>query len=201
MPDFIVPCETLARLANVLKVMPHFANEWFNTIRIDNGCAVASNRIVMAVERLENPNSGICHIIADKALIAQCAAEAPFKSDLVVTVIDELKYATAKTTLGYVHPGNACLWSETPNDYDRWRSIIALDRAKKSVGGMFWETSSIANLAASSPSGRLVFEEFIDCTRPTIVRDINDYGWFGVFNPYSDHDRTDPATLPNWFSK
>lgn len=201
MTDFIVPCETIVRLANVLKVMPHFANDWFRTIRIDNGCAVASNRVVMAVERLDKPVDGICHIIADAALLAQCAVEAPFKSDLTITVIDELKFATAKTTLGYVHPTNVCLWSDQPNDYARWRSIIPTERAKKSLGGMFWETSSIVNLAAASPSGRLVFEEHIDTTRPTIVRDINDYGWFGVFNPFTDNERLDPATLPNWFVK
>lgn len=202
MADFIIPCDVFARLSRVLAIESTEPTPWFRSVRIDNGIAVATNRIVMAVENISSTNVGVVHIIADPDLIAQCMIEAPFKSTLTITVNDMLKYAVAKTTLGYIHPGNCAVWSDEPNDFDRWRSIVDLARqpVDKPSGGMFWSAENIASLAAASPSGRIVFEEIIDCTgtRPTIVRDVNDYEWFGLFQPYSRDSNYSPATLPSW---
>ena len=204
MTEFSVPCDVIARLARVLAVESSEPTEWFRSIRIDNGVAVATNRIVMAVEHIGD-NPGIVHIVADPALIAQCASEAPYKSVLTVTVNEMLRYAVAKTTLGYVHPANCAVWSDLPNEFDRWRSIVELARIPLTAtrGAMYWNAENIANLAASSPSGRLVFEEFFDTggMRPTIVRDVNDYEWFGVFQPFARGESHAPATLPSWMVK
>jgi len=207
MTDFTIPCDTIARLSRILTVESTEPTIWFRSIRIDHGIALATNRVVMAVEKINSDtNDGVIHIIADQALITQCASEAPFKSMLTITVNELLQYAVAKTTLGYVHPGNCVVWSNEPNDFDRWRSIIDLTRepAIKPSGGMYWSAENIANLAAASPSGRLVFEEIIDCTgaRPTIVRDVNDYEWFGIFQPFTRGDGSySPATLPSWMTR
>jgi hypothetical protein len=202
MTDFTIPCDTFVRLARVLAIESSEPTPWFRSVRIDNEFALASNRIIMAVEHISRSNVGVVHIVADPALIAQCANEAPFKSVLTITVNELLKYAVAKTTLGYVHPTNCVVWSDEPNDFDRWRSVVDLTRqpAAKPSGGMYWSADNIANLAASSPSGRIIFEEIIDCTgdRPTIVRDVNDYEWFGIFQPFVKAEHHNPATLPSW---
>jgi hypothetical protein len=200
MTDYAIPCDTFARLSNVLRFMPPDIDDHFRTIRIDHGIAVASNRIIMAVENI-GVGAGVIHVIASPGLIENCRKEAPFASDVTITVNEPLKWAVAKTSFGYIEPGNCCLWSDAPSDLDRWRDIALATKepAKINRGGMFWDADNISNLAASSPSGRLVFEEMIDTQgRPTIVRDINDYNWFGLFNPYSIGENTIPAVLPTW---
>lgn len=201
MTDYILPCDTFVRLTNVLHDFHENATEWFRTIRIDNGQAVASNRIMMVVENVGGP-AGIIHVKADAALIAQCRTEAQFSSVLTITVNKLLQFAVAKTTLGYVHPGNCCLWSGPVNDLDHWRLIAAraAQPIKKSVGCLFWDADQIARVAASSPSGRIVFEEHIDATgaRPTILRDVNDPDWLAIYNPCSKQESYSPAIMPTW---
>lgn len=198
MTDYVIPCDTFHRLSHILDLPHPGMTDWFRSIRIDNGLAVVSNRISMAVENIGGP-SGVVHVTADPVLIKQCADEAQYGSSLTITVVEALQYATAKTTLGYVHPGNVGVWSTLPNDYDRWRAVVEQARtpATKSKGGMMWHAENIANVAAASPSGRIVFEENIDTTRPTIIRDVTDYNWFAIFNPASNEYIT-PATLPTW---
>lgn len=202
MTDFVIPCDTFVRLTNVLVDPLPSCDEWFKSVRIDNGQALATNRRVMAIENIGGP-SGIVHIIADPVLIEQCRKEAVFNSTLTITVNDLLKYAVAKTTLGYVHPGNCAVWSTAPrDDYDRWRKVIMTAKTDggKSNGGMFWNADNIARLAASSPSSRVVFAETIDVTKPTIIRDVSDPDWLGVFYPASDEGNQGAATLPTWMT-
>jgi len=201
MSEFIIPCETVVRLASILTDFPDAASDWCNSIRIDNGQAVATNRIVMSVENIGGP-AGVVHLIPDAALIAQCRVETPFSSKLHIIVTSELRHAVAKTTLGYVHPGNCAIWSDAPNELDDWRSIVTkcAKPADKYASGMFWDAANVARLAASSPTGRLVFEHIIDASgaRPTVIRDVNDPEWFGLFYPSSKLDKYAPATLPTW---
>jgi len=204
MTDFIIPCDTVVRLSNVLANFHEDADEWFHSLRIDNGQVVATNRRIMVVENVGN-NEGIFHLIVDAALLQQCRVEAPFSSKLTINVNETLRFAVAKTTLGYVHAPNCGLWSAQPrNIYDQWRNIVmqAKGTAKKSVGGMLWEADAISQIAAAAPSGRLIFEEKIDTlTRPTVVRDPDDSDWFAIFNPYLDAFGDSPAAvLPAWMT-
>lgn len=198
MTDFTIRCDTFARLSTILdgEIEP-----LFNCIRLDNGQAVATNRMLMAIENIGGP-SGIVHIIADPALIAQCVTEAKFDSRLTITVVEELKFATAKTTLGYIHPGNCSYWPEAVTPFDRWRDVVmqAKEPALASKGGMFWDAASMSRLASSSPSGRVVFEQNIDTSRPALIRDVTDYDWLGVFTPFSAKDNFVPATIPTWMT-
>lgn len=201
MTDFTVPCDTFARLSNVLRSMPPDIDPHFKSIRIDNGVAVASNRIIMAVENI-GKNPGIIHVIASPGLIENCRKEAAYSSTLTITVNEPLKWAVAKTSFGYIEPGNCCLWSDAANDLDKWRDIAlsAKEPVKVNQGGMFWDAENIANLAAASPSGRVVFEENIDTHgRVALIRDINDYDWFGMFQPWGSFgEKINPAVLPTW---
>ncbi len=202
MTDYVIPCDTLARLSKVAEERSATdVNEWFKTLRIDNGVAVATNSKFMAVERINGP-AGIIHILLDPALVAQCEAEAAYHSTLTITAIPEMQLATAKTTLGYVYPGNCVMWSsDSPRTFDNWREIIDRVREPAAVpnGGMAWGAVGVARLAASSPSKRVVFEEVIDVSRPVIIRDTHDDNWFGIFQPWLQDQELQPAMLPGWF--
>lgn len=199
MTDFVISCDTVVRLTNVLHNFQSDVDKSWNVIRIDNGLAVATDRRFMAIENIGGAAIGIFHFTPDPVLIEQCRKEAQFSSTLTITVNEALRYAVAKTSLGYVHPTNIGVWA-IPAELNGWRAIVmaAKEPVKKSKGGMFWDADGISRLAASAPSGRLVFEEHIDTTRPTIIRDINDYNWLGVFNPYDSRESYSPASMPTW---
>lgn len=203
MTDFVIPCDTFVRLSNVLYDFHDLANDWFRTVRIDNGQAVATNRKVMAIENIGG-TGGVVHVIPDAALIDQCRKEAQFSSRLTITVNPALQYAVAKTTLGYIHPSNCVLWSSqhTTDDYDKWRTVVmsAKTDAKPGKGGMMWHADDIARLASASPSGRVVFARTIDAIKPTLIRDINDPEWLGVFNPFDQDLSYEAATMPGWMT-
>ncbi len=199
MTNFVISCDTLVRLSNVLHNFPADVDKSWNVVRIDNGLAIATDRRFMAIENIGGGATGVFHIVPDPALIEQCRTEAKFSSTLTITVNDALRYAVAKTSLGYVHPINVGAWV-TPIELNRWREVVmmAKEPAKKSKGAMFWDADGIARLAAASPSGRVVFEQFIDTSRPTLVRDIHDYNWLGLFNPFDHKESYSPATMPGW---
>jgi hypothetical protein len=172
------------------------------TVRIENGMAVASNKFLIIVERLNptlgNP-PGVVHIPADPMLIEKCKAEVKYHSNLFVNVLDGLGMASAKTTLGYIHPGNALYTSPEPNELDRWRvnNIPPLVMTKKSA--MRWDAACIADLAASSPSGFVTFPDVIDATQRIVVRCPQDPNWFGLFLSHLANDIQEPAKIPEWF--
>lgn len=194
--EYTIPCAVVARFANVLKIKPPEATEWSDTIRIENGFAIASNRRILAVENIGG-SQGIIHLIADPVLVAQCANEATFDSMLHITAEPALKHAVCVTTMGYKHPRNCVLWSNSENYLDGWRGVLPIEQPKKPNGGMFWHGEMIADLARSSPSGRVIFAEIIDVTKPTVIRDTIDPDWFGVFLP-DQAQKYDAARLPEW---
>jgi len=198
-----IPCEVYARLAAVALAPrgPTIHNEWFKSIRLDGNCAVACNGPILAVERLDTIAAAPVHVVITDALIEQCRKEAGFKSSLFVSSNPALQFASAKTTMGYSYPGNACIWSKQENKLDKWRSVVPTKLPTKSKGGMFMNAELIAILGASSPSGRIVFAEHIERGTPTLIRDTYDDRWFGMWNPSGcDGDpEFDAATVPGWF--
>jgi hypothetical protein len=204
MTDFIIPCDTFGRIASVIENFPPDGDPNFKYVRIEDGFALASDRKFMAIEKIVG-GAGIIHIVSDPTLIAQCRTEAKFSSVLTITVNEALRFVVAKTTLGYVHSANIGYWPVGKTDLDRWREVVDMTKTpvKKGKGGMFWDCAAIARLAAASPSGRVIFEENIDNQRPTIMRDVHDYNWVGIFNPYSNQEAgtLTPATLPSWIAR
>lgn len=200
MADFTIPCETVVRLSHILSIVAADAEPHFHTIRIEDGLAIVTNKKVMVVEKIGGPD-GVVHLIVSPELLAQCVTETAFASSLTIVTVDALKFATAKTTLGYIHPGNCALWRDGPVEFDRWREIVARLQTRPTApnGGMMWYPNNIAAVGNASPSGTVIFEEIIDINASVIVRDLHDPNWFGVFNPYSTDDVPySPATLPGW---
>jgi len=197
--DYKVSCETLVRLQNIISVQPDEKTPWTGSIRLEANYAIAFNRQIMAIERLphNNPDQAIS-IILDSALLKQVKTEAPFKSDLFVTPVEALKFASAKTTMGYNHSENIVVWHDGENKIDRWREMIPKEPNTEWVGGMFWNTAQIELLSKSSPSGCIVFQDIIDVDRPIVVRDINDPNWFGMFIGSTVEREYSPASVPEW---
>ena len=199
MTEITIPCETITRMTKILKYLPDYADEWVNTIRLDGDCMMVTNRAFMAVERISASVPTPVHIIAHPELLEKCEAEAQFSGQLYLIINEILGIITAKTTFGYTCPDNLLMNSLEPNELDRWRDIIPNEVATSSKGGMMLDLRYFTMLAESAPSKQIIFEEHIDITRPTIIRDMVDPEWFGVFNPKDLHRIHDPAKLPEWF--
>lgn len=194
MTDFIVPCDTLVRLSKIVIGAP----DGFDTIRFESGCVIVTNRALMAIEHIGS-NPGVTHIKLDADLLAVCETEAKYSSNVTITANDMLQYTIAKTTLGYVS-GNIGNFAPPP-DLHRWKEVLkeAETIPDKGNGGMFWAAEHIAQLAACSPSGRVTFAENIDAYRNTVIRDVTDGEWLGIFSP-KPNDGYAPwgATVPAW---
>lgn len=200
MSEYVIACETFARLSNVLKLLAPEADEWTNSIRLEGKFAVATNRRYMAVEMIggDNPAEAI-HVIADEKLIEQCRTESAFHSKLHIVPNAMLKFASAKTTLGYQYPGNAVIYSDTINKIDGWRAVVPSEVAKKTNGAMALDLPWLSALVESAPSKKIVFQEYIDWTKVVVVRDFIDPNWFAVFHVRTADDLHDPAVVPGWF--
>jgi hypothetical protein len=199
MADFRIPCDTVARLANVVAGLSDEIEPVFKCIRFDNGVAVTTDRSFMAIEKIGD-FTGIFHMIVETTLIEQCRVESAFNGYLTITENESLKYAVGKTSLGYIHPNNVGFYPTSVTPFDRWRDVVLQSKepASEAVGGMFWNVDGLVKLATSSPSGRVVFEEHIDTKRPSLIRDVYDHGWLGVFNPFTVEKSYQPASLPSW---
>lgn len=198
MTDHIIPCETYVRLSRLLQAdLPD--DPWINSIRLDSGMAIVTNRTMMVVEKLTKPcNPAPLHVVVDPALVAACEAEIAFKSDLNIVANDALRFASAKTTFGYQHTGNAALYLLDANPVDRWREVVPREMPTKSKGSLCLWVDQLQHLVAASPSKQITFPSVVDWTVPVIVRDAVDDGWFGVFFVRKSENPHKAATVPGW---
>ena len=182
-----VPCETIVRACQISR-----------TLRFDNGQLVSTDKLFMSVENL-TPFTGIFDVTIDDATHAQCVTEEAFGSKIEFIHEPSLAYTIAKTTMGYTS-GN--LHIDPPDYIDRWRTIIGECREPMTAsrGAMMWDTEGVMKLMRASPSGTVVFEEFIAARgRPLLVRDTNTNDWVGCFMGYVKDGLHHPAaTLPEW---
>lgn len=213
MADFFITCDTYTRLAGIVEgYEPPRDRQSLRSVYIErrggHAFAISSCSTLLVGEYIghSEQEDGSVNLSLDPALIAQCRTEVAFKSGLFVNVNPMLKFATAKTSLGYVHPQNAAIWDFGHNWAANWRKALPKEEVKKSKGFMHWYAAKVAALASSSPSGRVVFPERIDATASTIIRDAVNPNWFGLFMPRMDErdipkfDMTgiEPGELPKW---
>lgn len=195
--EITIRCELIARFAHLLQ--PN-EDQKFTCFRIEENMLIATDRKMLAVERIDTPSfNGAYHLIANPAMIAACGEHGKFGGMLEIVINDVLRFGTCKTTFGYADPTNCILWSDATSDFDKWRSIVPMQPADKNDGALYMETTALQRLAQSSPSGSVVFEKFINVYKPTLVRDIHDKSWFGVFWPRASQHQYEPAKLPGWF--
>lgn len=205
--QFNMKCETFVRLNEVLRYFkPNDDRKDFKSILIEckagHITATATNGLVLACEFIgpsDGPNASM-NLTIDPALLKQCAVEASMSGLLNVIYVEQLKYATIKTTFGYQYPGNGALFFEKYTARDKWRAVI---NKRVDPHPMIIEADRMAELGRASPTGNLVFPTDIDGSCPVIVTDAHADNWFGMFMP-SDHDHNGnrvirpAATYPEW---
>ena len=194
-----IPCDVIARLSHVLPQSDD--DPAMAAIRLDNGKVMATNRRFMAVEEV-GAFEGVYYIAPDPKLIDICRTEAQYSSVIDFTPIDALKYTTAITTLGAKFAENIGVWPDGPTAWDNWRDLIlapCLEPLTATTGPMVFVAQGLAELAAASPSGIVVLEQFIDPMRPVVVRDVDSPSWVGFFRPkVMDGRHHASATVPEW---
>lgn len=212
MANFVLSCDAFVRMAAIIEgYSPGVGREELLSvfIRHKNGLtvAVATNSKIAAFEFIgetQEPDGGLM-VIPDPALVQQCKTEIAFNGFLTIQTNDILQFATAKTTLGYNHPTNAAIWGASRDNID-WifQQVSAFTPTKKQNGVMHWYADSIAKLANSTPSGRIIFPRIFDAEKPLLLRDPLSENWTGLFIPQmNDFDKSQQpnifATTPEWF--
>lgn len=210
MTNFTIKCETLVRLSNVCSYFsPRVDEELKNTInvvRLENSgghcLAIVTNQAVACVEKLGEAidKDGYADIKLDPVLIRQMKQEALYGSFLNVATIPELATSTCSTSLGWQYP-NCCVWHDD-SPLNKWRDW-ATDNAVQSFGSMYWDLDEVEVLFKSSPTGKIVFPEFIDSEKPVTLRDRYSEDWVGLFIPKPNPGErvTRKAELPEWWRK
>lgn len=210
--NFEIPAETYIRLTHVPQhIREDIAEEerqLMRCVRLEHKdghtYAVASNRRIAAIYYLgttQEPDGSV-HLHLDPALIAQCEIEKAFNSKLHIIALPELGIASLKTTMGF-QVANAGFFSlVTP--LQNWRTWSPTAIATATKGAMAWTMWDMEALNRSSPSGRIVFPEFIDANKPVMLRDMQFSNWAGLFMPNLANDKkeaytAEPATIPEWW--
>lgn len=209
--EISISCETYVRLASLAAALdPADKRQHLKAVYVESRkgrvIALATDIKRMAVEfvaELPGVDDGNVSLIIDPILINQCNAEKAFDSRLHIVYNAILGFASVKTTFGFEFQGNACVPLPVETEFQNWRDWLPSKPVKATKGAMFSRMEGLAQLAAASPTGSIVWPEFIDNTQPVIVRDIHDQNWLGVFMPnrLDEHGITqypEPATLPGW---
>lgn len=208
--NFNIPCETYIRLSHVAKNGDADFHNCLYVCQRDNvRMLIVTNRKIAAFEflgKFDGPDFETW-VSFDPVLLNQANIEKLASGHIFFVNVPDLKFVSAKTTMGYTHPGNVAFAIDTfqnaRSKWHEWRSWLPDDEPVQHVGSMFMNADHIANLGYSSPSGRLVFPEIIDNRKPVVVRDILSENWFGLFmaNRLDDNNvvqETEPAVLPDW---
>jgi len=207
--NFTIKCQTFARLASICQFFEPSTRvdvrEKINTVRLENKdgkCfAIATNEKIAVIEFLHNTDQedGYAHLVLDPALIKQCEVEMLYDSNLHITVVEQIAVASAKTDLGYAHPGNCCYWFDD-SPLNQWRNWLPTVKPAESTGAMYWDTHQVETLVKASPSGQITFPEFINSADPVIIRDTRSPDWVGLFIPNNSDTLIKPAELPEWLN-
>lgn len=203
-----ISCETYVRMAKALKHKEGETREHLRSVLIDirNGTivAVASDAQLMIIEHIAKGTSiatSSHHLTIDPVLVEACEREVAFSSDIHIVYNEMLGFASARTTFGYNYPGNAFMQFPQDNDLRKWRDVLPEEQTTSS-GAMMFTADTFARIAASSPSGEVVFPEHVDALAAVFVRDRNDENWLGIFCPHmaKDGEVVQPPSvkLPTW---
>lgn len=209
---FDIKCATFVRLASICNFFepttPQEIRDKIRTVRLEavngNMLAIACNQKIAAIEligRAPSNQNDVAHVILDPAIINQCKAESFMDGVLTINTIPEIATGMAQTSSGWSFPGNACYWfDETPlNDWRKWAPDTIAEESKYV---MYWNLYHVQALMESSPSGKVIFPEFIDTMQPIVLRDYNNPNWVGLFIPRKEESpQKIPAQLPDWWRK
>ena len=199
-----VNCDTFARLSKIaLSNQGGYLRSIFLEItEAGDVLAIATNRKIAAIEKIGKSSIGVMkmNVCVDEALVEQCKTEIAFNSSIIFINNPMLKFVSAKTSLGFVHSGNAGIYTTEENAFETWRDWFPDELPTKPNGGIFSNLENLALLASSSPTASVVFQEIIDNKQPVIVQDIHEPAWLGLFMPRPDAQTRspEPFSIPDW---
>lgn len=201
-----IPCETFLRLAEIPAYLAitdkrKYLNSLFVERKNETTILVATNGRIAAIENIgKQPGpDGKFAVAITAELKAQCDIESKFNGKVSIVYNEMLQFATIKTSIGYVHPGNGYVPLPQGNHFEEWRTLFPDEFPQASSGHMFMSATDISILATASPTGGLVFPEHLDVNSPVVVRDVSAPDWFGLFMPVGVEDEPQTyAPLPGW---
>lgn len=199
MSEYVIPCDTIRRLAPVAFANPDVTMQ---CLRLDRGCVVASSGKVMVIEHV-GFDAPVTHVMIDPALYQQCFSEYLYHGKVTFGVTEILRYTTAKTTFGFISSVNA--YAVASADFDKWHEITLRAGAplvEPGPHGMMWELDQLQLLVQSSPSGKIALERNIDAQiKPVFMTDAVDPNWLAIARPHDFGDLqnpVNPARFPGW---
>lgn len=164
---------------------------------------MATNRQIMVTEKIETVKNvaeiSVCCSLPPEFMAALEIEKSLPNSVIFFDYLPEFSVLTAMTAYGYKHPTN--LFLHQPDDWSAtWRRLFPQPLSKDASGFIFMECEQIALMGEASPTGRIVFPEIIDTSKPVTVNDAGDFAWCGVFlcRPDGEHETTKPAKSRGW---
>jgi hypothetical protein len=198
MTNFVAECSTLSRLSVVCSyfgpTVEKHTRPLIETIRLENynghSFAVVTNQKIAAVEYLGATScpDGVAHLKIDKI---------PTVSDIAdrVTIMVIPEISLSSMTFGHININDVVHWyDQTP--LDEWRKWF-IDPGDVNKGVMVWDLHQVDILFRSSPSGEIVFPQFIDSSKPVLLMDPKNSSWRGTFIP-EEKTPVKPCILPDW---
>lgn len=205
MTTYTISCATLSRLSKIPSYfgpsVPEHTKPLINTVRLENkggkSYAVATNQKIAAVEYLgptPHPDS-FCHL---KLPIPRIDELARNNETATIMTIPQIAVSTLTTTGGFALNDVSYWFDETP--LDSWRTWFNPNIYKNSQGAMYWDLFHLELLFQSSPSGKVIFPEFIQADKPVLLTDRENDKWLGAFIPnvYPTEKAVKPSKLPEW---
>lgn len=206
--ELSIGCDVFVRLAKIAMSnklngqRDYLKSVWLEITDKGDVLAIATNVKVAAIEHLGTIKSepGKMNVCVDDALIEQCKTETAFDGTITFVNNPVLKFISAKTSLGYVHATNAGVYTDEKNEFESWRDWFPDKLPEKTNGGIFSNLENLALLASSSPTGSVVFQEFVDAKQPVMVQDVHEPSWVGLFMPRPDakNRSPEPFAIPTW---
>lgn len=103
--------------------------------------------------------------------------------------------------IGAIFHGTVNLMVTSPHEYANWSVIPQrADTVTENHGFLFMDTNNLQQLAASSPSGHIIWPKIIDTRQPIVLNDEDDPRWNGYFNARNENYSNDikPAMVAGW---
>jgi len=189
-----VSCDTFARLSRLAQTATDASRPWLRSVAFHrkNGqiVAIASNAAFCAVELIGKQDGPEAFLLVPitEALVRQCIIEKEFNSVISITYYEEHAFASLVTTFGFAPPGNVGLFPIEHIPLRDWRSWLPREISKNSTGCVFVDVDGLTALAQSSPSGCLVFPQYMDVEKAVPIADITAKNWLGLFYPKTKGD-------------
>ena len=203
-----ISCDKFVRLANIARSKEHsddlfFLRSIYICSKNNHQIAISTNRKIAAIELISRKqmSDGSFMLNVEDSLLNQCETEKTFNSNLHLIHSHELSFTSAKSDLGYQHQGNAAILDNGKyNPFHTWTEWFPDQLPSESNGGIFANLHSLKLLAASAPSGSILFPEFIDNKKPVMMKDVHDPDWIGLFIPnIGEQSRSvEPFAIPDW---